>query len=410
MRKKIVFYFLMSVLVLFAVELGLHVFSYIKDSGEPDDKTGKYRIERYELSAFSETSWGKEYWDEIRRARTYEYYPFIDWRRKEFHGKYVNISADGIRKTWNPEFGNEKYKRVYMFGGSTVWGYGSRDDFTISSLLSKRLNENKNEYSVVNYGENAYTFTQEIIYLTLLLKEGKRPDYVIFFDGINQVASSYRTGITGSINNLPEMKDIFERNKYRKKKSAGNAGLIREGLTGAIRDYSMIYQAFSQGLTHAVPNKGIKRMKTAPVRRYASASYSDDELNQLAEEIVSDYLQGLDYIKSLSKIYGFKYIFLWQPVLFSKAFISSEERTYRKAWKDRQRRKLFEKVYKIMGTKKVIHLYNLSTIFNGIESTIFVDFMHITEQGNEIVVDRIYEILEEERRMTKDEKKMTNSD
>ncbi len=396
LKKRISFYLLTIVLILFTVELGLHVFIYVKNSGESNDKTGKRGIKREELSAFTKTSWGKEYWDEVHRSRTYEYFPFIEWRSKEFHGKYVNISADGIRKTWNPEFGNEKYKRVYVFGGSTAWGYGSRDDFTIPSLLSKRLNENKNEYLLVNYGETAYTLMQEIVYLTLQLKNGERPDYVIFYDGINQVAPAYRTGSAGSINNLPEMKAIFEKSRYNRKKYAGNAGLIWEGLTGAIRDNSMIYQAFSQGLTHEVRNKEINRRKTSPVKIFAAASYSDDELNVLSEEIVSDYIRSVNHIKSLSKIYGFKYILLWQPVLFSKAFISPEEQTYRKAWENRQRRKLFEKTYKIMETKKIVHLYNLSTVFNGIKSTMFIDFMHITEQGNEIVVDKIYEILKEE--------------
>ena len=405
MRKKIVFYFLMSVLVLFVVELGLHALVYIKKSGsgilsedtEMTDKSRKRRIKRWNLSAFTETSWGKEYWDEIHKARSYDYYPFIGWRKKEFKGKHVNVSADGIRKTWNPEFENrEKVEKVYIFGGSTTWGFGARDDFTIPSLLSKKLNEKKKTYSVVNYGEAAYTLTQEIVYLTLLLKNGERPDYVIFYDGINQVVSAYESGVAGGINNLHVMKDIYENYMSRQERSVSNAGLIWKGLTGGIRDNSMIYRALSQGTLYVAGNKRYRGKDAYAVEKNIAFTYNDDELDLLSEEIVSEYLRGMDLIGSLSKIYGFKYIFVWQPELYSKKHISPEESTYRQGWRNRARKKLFEKVYGLIEKKKIKHFHNISKVFDEVKDTLYIDFWHVTEQGNEIAADEIYYIFKNE--------------
>jgi hypothetical protein len=397
----------MSVLVLFVVELGLHALVYIKKSGsgilfedtEITDKSRKRRIERWNLSAFTETSWGKEYWDEIHKARSYDYHPFIGWRKKEFEGKHVNVSADGIRKTWNPEFENrEEVETVYVFGGSATWGFGSRDDFTIPSLLSKKLNESKKTYSVVNYGEAAYTLTQEIIHLTLLLKNGERPDHVIFYDGINEVLSAYENGVAGSIYNLHEMKDIFENNMFRQKRSVSNAGLIWKGLTGVIRDNSMICRAFSQGTLYVAGNKRFRGEGAYSAKRNIASAYNDDELALLSEEIVSKYLRGMDLIGSLSRIYGFRHIFVWQPVLYSKKYISPEESTYSKGWKNRVRKKLFEKVYGLIEKKRIEHFHDISNVFDEVKDTLYIDFWHVTEKGNEIAADRIYDIFKKEER------------
>ena len=71
-----------------------------------------------------------------------------------------------------------------MFGGSACWGYGARDDYTMPSELSRRLNAATPHFHVYNYGEPGYTFTQGVLSLITRLQAGARPDYVIFYDGL----------------------------------------------------------------------------------------------------------------------------------------------------------------------------------------------------------------------------------
>ncbi len=106
-------------------------------------RTAAFRLEleqRYESDAGASPSWVREYIRELNDdARENEWYPYVYWHRKSHHGKYVNVDEAGIRRTWNrtpsPAPGQLK---VFMFGGSTLWGVGARDDFTIPSLVAKK--------------------------------------------------------------------------------------------------------------------------------------------------------------------------------------------------------------------------------------------------------------------------------
>ena len=57
-----------------------------------------------------------------------------------------------------------------------AWGFGAKDDLTLSSLLAKEFN-----LKSTNYAHNAWTSTQSLIELNRILSQGKNLDYVIFY-------------------------------------------------------------------------------------------------------------------------------------------------------------------------------------------------------------------------------------
>ena len=73
--------------------------------------------------------------------------PYVYFRPKPFQGKTITIGADGLRATWQPHrsIGEsdaaQKPVKLLMLGGSSLWGFGARDDQTIPSLLARRLHE-----------------------------------------------------------------------------------------------------------------------------------------------------------------------------------------------------------------------------------------------------------------------------
>ncbi len=67
-----------------------------------------------------------------------------------------------------------------MFGGSTLWGTGVKDEHTIPSFLQSFLGK---DYDVYNYGETGYVSMQELNYLLHMLAKGNIPEAVIFYDG-----------------------------------------------------------------------------------------------------------------------------------------------------------------------------------------------------------------------------------
>jgi len=61
---------------------------------------------------------------------------------------------------------------LFAFGGSTMWGWGARDDYTIVSYLSKLLDEKGYPAEVTNYGQLNYVSTQEVIALLRCIQRG----------------------------------------------------------------------------------------------------------------------------------------------------------------------------------------------------------------------------------------------
>src|SRR5262249_25642107 len=144
--------------------------------------------------AYQGATWTQDFWREetLRTESRRMYVPFRIWGAKEWHGKYVNTDqneAGGWRRAINPaseEWPKQPAKKVWGFGGSAVYGTGDPDWATLPTYLSRDLNVGDRECVVVsNFGVEGYVTNQEVILLVQQLKEGRRPDVVIFYDGFN---------------------------------------------------------------------------------------------------------------------------------------------------------------------------------------------------------------------------------
>ena len=131
---------------------------------------------------------------EIQQLRSEFSRPFrfkkVSWEEADSAGMYVNKYSDGSRFT----YGNEKclnvptQRRVWLFGGSTTYGYGVADENTIPSHLAKYLVAKVGGvWCVKNFGRGSYNSSLELDELVSLLVEGKneKPGFVIFLDGLN---------------------------------------------------------------------------------------------------------------------------------------------------------------------------------------------------------------------------------
>ena len=117
--------------------------------------------------------------------------PFLTWTGKPLQGQYINVDGHGRRVNWNPSTQNADTKIIWMFGGSTTWGYGARDEKTIPSELSRKLANTGHRFHVVNFGERGYTLAQNINRLVLELRAGRRPDYALFYEGVDDIFVAY---------------------------------------------------------------------------------------------------------------------------------------------------------------------------------------------------------------------------
>lgn len=119
----------------------------------------------------------KNFMTEYQGTANIPYKSFVGWQSREYHGKYINVSPNGLRITG---FEN-KYPgspTIHFFGGSTMWGFGLSDDGSLPSLVGKETNLN-----TVNYAELAWTSRQSLNRLLMHLDSIKPDDLVVFYDG-----------------------------------------------------------------------------------------------------------------------------------------------------------------------------------------------------------------------------------
>jgi hypothetical protein len=156
---------------------------------------------RSRADGYGNGDWAVEYYKEENSRPVYRWHSYIYWRPAPFKGKYTNIDEEGLRQTWSGTGSSAtKSSRIFMFGGSTMLGAGARDEQTIPSFLAKMLTQ---EYGfnvkVTNFGTGGYVSTQEVIALLRELQRENIPDLVIFYDGSNDVFSTFQNRGVGGI-------------------------------------------------------------------------------------------------------------------------------------------------------------------------------------------------------------------
>ena len=325
----------------------------------------KYVDYRVESPAYTDKTHANEIYKEFFLVQE-QYVPYTIWRYKELHGKHININEDGIRATI-PNSNDKSDKKLFFFGGSTIWGTGVDDNNTIPSFVSRYLKENNLTFDIVNYGQSGYQSTQELIQLISELQKGKRPAVVIFYDGINDIyASAFSPGIPSYHQNFEQIKNKIEGNGIK-----------------------MIY--FNSNLFKMVIY--IKnRFKRTTLKQ------EDTEEDEKIEGAIDNYITNLQMVQKLSKEYGFKFFAFWQPVLLADKKKLTEYEKIEKSKMGKKLMRIYTKAYEGINKKHLnkIKLFNLSEIFENEKDDIYTDFAHLAEKGNSIVARKIFEDIREE--------------
>jgi hypothetical protein len=136
--------------------------------------------------------WTREERNEMLRenwSRPLVYDDFVLHRERPCRGKYVNVTEAGFRLSknqgpWPPSPTN---LNIFLFGGSTTYGYGLPDWQTIPSFLQEALSRHtRQNVRVYNFGSSSYYSEPERIRFETLLASGHRPHIVVFIDGLNE--------------------------------------------------------------------------------------------------------------------------------------------------------------------------------------------------------------------------------
>jgi hypothetical protein len=321
-----------------------------------DGQAGRELLPNYN----SQKDRAKEIFRDYHQVR-HQYEPFTGWKCLPYRGSSLTIANDGERKH-KADSSQTSSRSVHFFGGSTMWGEGSDDQHTIPAIFSS-LNE---AYSVYNHGQLAYNTRQELDALITLYSLDKKPDVVIFYDGVNDAAFL----CPKEIKTLPAHRLVP---MYREKIDATKSEMLAD-LAGKV---------FLEN-TMKVINKHSRESG-------ASNSPYDCVTNPAkAEAIAEIMMKNWEMAHELVTSRGGEFIAILQPA----AYVSHPRTDHLKL--DADLGNNFKAVYERLKTKIAQRqhpwVYDLTGEFDG-KDYIFIDFCHVSPNGNEIIAREISSVM-----------------
>ena len=358
----------MVILLFCALEGGLSLLVRIKRGVSRSKPDVDWRIH---ADVYGDRSWVEEYYREFRASDAVFWRPYVYWRRGPYHGQYINVDTSGLRRTIPDRSQPGRSVRIFMFGGSALWGTGARDAFTIPSILARELQSRGLDAEVVNFGEAGYVSTQEVIALLLRLQKGDTPDLVIFYDGVNDVYSAYQQHAAG----LPQN----EFNRVKEFNLSADLPALRLPVFRDMANKLATVQVASSLLQRA-------GFRTQPEPRPPMGGGAS------GQDVGNAYSANLDLLRALSEHYNFKCLSYWQPTIFQKASLTRYERAERE--KARTFEPFFREAYAAIGRSRLTQghqplVHDLSRMFADVPEPVFVDWVHLGESGNEVVARRM---------------------
>jgi hypothetical protein len=294
----------------------------------------------------------------------HQYEPFVGWRTLPYKGKTTHISEAGLRTHEPPERNRDPRAVVRFFGGSTMWGEGSDDQHTIPALF----NLLHPEFAVFNHGQLAYNTRQELDALISLYSKNEKTDIVVFYDGVNDAAFL----CPKVIKDLPAHRLVP---MYREKLYTGKFALVEE-LAGELFVEDIL--AVIRKLTY----------RPTPETSPYDCTGKPGKAEAIAEMMMKNWEMAHELVSSRNG----KFIAFLQPA----AFIGNPKTDHLDL--DDELGRNFREVYRLIREKIAARNYpwvvDLSEKFDGGEY-IFIDFCHVSPNGNEIIAREIAKAMQE---------------
>ncbi|MFN7959783.1 MAG: hypothetical protein U0002_00765 [Thermoanaerobaculia bacterium] len=220
----------------------------------------------------------------------WRYAPFTGSRLPALSSRYVNISSAGYRlsssqRPWPPDRRRERV--IFVFGGSTAFGYGVQDSQTIPSHLQELLVDpaSTRPPAVYNFAIPANNSTQERIQFQQMLVGGTIPDVAVFVDGYNDLVLSDEPGGTAQV------EEILNDSAYLRPSwlllQAGRAMPISRALA----------ELLGTGAGSADRESGVRRPEPGFV-----------------QGVVERYRNNQRITRAVSASFGVEPVFAWQPI------------------------------------------------------------------------------------------------
>jgi hypothetical protein len=224
-----------------------------------------------------------------------QFEPYLHFRETPRAGTHVNVLPAGFRQSTNqaPWPPDPKRFNVFVFGGSTAFGYGLPDHQTLASQLGVVLSrESRPDVAIYNFGRCYYQCTQERLLFEQLLLAGHVPQAAIFIDGLN---------------------DFFL--------ADGNPAVSEDFMLMMSGEEPKKREGGVSILTNTATVKLINRLREKPqppsdygATLLAGMQTNPKNIESVVGGVCARYLRNRDYIERIARQHGVRTCFVWQPV------------------------------------------------------------------------------------------------
>jgi hypothetical protein len=335
-------------------------------------------------------AWVADWRRDFDATRKLAWRPYVYFRRAPASSPEIVIDSSGHRVTPQPSEPMTPVARVRLYGGSTMWGEPLRANHTIPAEVARRMQPLAGagaRIDVTNVGETGYVFTQEVLQLILDLRAGLRPDVVMFYDGINDVAATVQRGMAGDPQN--EFRRVAEFNFGRSLESSGSETTMQ-------RDRRALGVLGGQLFGRLAIVQWARAQKSVPPRTYVSA-------DSATESMVHVYVETARMVELLAAKYGFIPVYVWQPNIHgTEKKLNAHEKQLRDLIEADDFHKRVQDIHRLvpplldsaMRSVAPGRFINAAGMFRNDAQAVFIDRIgHNTEASIPVIVDSFWPAL-----------------
>lgn len=305
-------------------------------------------------AAHADDDWYPDYREDIHWIlnEAVAYRPLHPHRIADVRTRYINVS-DGRRHSWTPPPCECRRLKVWVYGGSTTFGLGQRDEHTIPSELARAAHAAGLTVDVWNRGVPGHLHFNEAQRFLWDLTVDDPPDLVVFYDGVNEVWSARYLSDRGDVRDPvdPQTEDLARSFFSRDPLPPPRGGRL-------------------------VPVTTVPELDLAAVGDLAGRRYA----------------RSLEMSRDIAAANRIPVAWFWQPSRYARDLIEGEP--YGDLADELEHRSMYRRA----GQRVPPEVVNLESVFVDDEEPIFTDDVHHNERGARIIGAAMFEHLEDELR------------
>jgi len=274
------------------------------------------------------------------------------------HSQTVNINDDGFRGTEISKEKSDGIFRLFVVGGSTTFGSGSSfDETSMSGFLQQKFEQMnlQKEIEIINAGVPSFRSSHELILVQNKIFDYD-PDMIIGYDGSNDINNPY------------------------------NSDIGKERLPFQVANFFAEYAPFYRTIftIYSIGNEVNYNLK----------KNTFDETH--IQEKVALWKSNWKNICDSSKQKDVDAIIFLQPIVGTgtKKLTNDEQRFFEEKAHDK-----VIPLYQLFANELVelkescTLAKDLRNLFDNSSKSIYYDYAHVGDQGNELIAEKIFEII-----------------